>query len=350
VPDRSLPDEFGLLAGEWDALAGRTGASPFVHPGWVAAWWQAFGQGELQVLTGRDGDRLTAVLPVARRHGLVASPCNWHSPEFEIACETAADCAPMLDAIFSRRPQMVSLRLLDGESEALEQLHAAATRAAYHVASRTVAQCPFVAVDGDWDSYERRLSRNLRGDLARCRRRLEELGTVSVEVSHSIIDLEAAFELERLGWKGARGTAMASRPRTRRFYEEIARWAEARGWLRLLFLRAGTRRVAFHLAIEHRGIYVPLKGGFDPAVGACSPGKLIIHATLERAFGAGLRRYEFLAGGEEYKLRWATGTTERLHLCAFAPTVRGAAARLADARGRPLARRAVTRARALRKR
>lgn len=342
-----LPDEFERLAPEWDALCDRAAGSTFMRPGWIAAWWRAFGVGELDVLTRRENNTLSAVLPVARRHGLVRSLCNWHSPELDVVCNTSSDCTTMLEALFSCRPQVISMRLLDGNSDRLRELRAAAGGASYHSTIRTVARCPFVLIDGDWAGYERRLSRNLRGDLARCRRRLLERGPVSLEVSNSIRDLRSAFELEQLGWKGARGTAMASRPRTRRFYEEVARWAEAHGWLRLVFLRAGTRRVAFQLAIESGGSYVPLKGGFDPAVRECSPGKLIIHATLERAFEAGLQRYEFLAGGEQYKLRFATGTTERVHFCAFAPTVRGAAARAADARGRPLARRAVTRARRL---
>ena len=37
--------------------------------------------------------------------------------------------------------------------------------------------------------------------------------------------------MEALGWKGEADTAILSRPETRRFYEELARWASARGLL-----------------------------------------------------------------------------------------------------------------------
>src|SRR5690242_3076595 len=30
------------LVREWDALASRTAAPPYVQPGWIEAWWQAF--------------------------------------------------------------------------------------------------------------------------------------------------------------------------------------------------------------------------------------------------------------------------------------------------------------------
>ncbi len=348
MPAPRLPEGFERLAGDWDALANRSRASPFVRPDWIAAWWKAFGAGRLELLTHRGRGELEAVLPVNFRHALALSPCNWHSPEFGMVCADERAAGALFEALFSRRPQLVSLRLLNASDSIVKTVAAAAEAAHYHPTVRAQVQSPIALLEGDWDSYERGLSRNLRQDLRRCHRRLAEIGPVSLEASDSADELEAAFALEALGWKGKGGTAMASTPQTRSFYQAIARWAETRGWLRILYLRAGPRRVAFHLAFEHDEMYVPLKGGFDPAVSDCSPGKLMLQATFERAFEVGLRRYEFLGGGEEYKLRWATGTTDRLHFRAFAPTVRGASLRVADARGRPLVRRAITMARTVR--
>jgi CelD/BcsL family acetyltransferase involved in cellulose biosynthesis len=135
--------------------------------------------------------------------------------------------------------------------------------------------------------------------------------------------LADALAIEQSGWKAARGTAISSRPQTQRFYTEVARWAAERDWLRLVFLRLDGRPIAFHFAIEERGVYYALKGGFDPAFHRFSPGQLLIRATLERAFTRGLRRYELLGGDDDYKLRWATGTQERLLFQAFAPTLAG---------------------------
>src|SRR5207247_10269646 len=53
--------------------------------------------------------------------------------------------------------------------------------------------------------------------------------------------LEEGFRVEASGWKSRAGTAIASRPDTRRFYTDVARWASDRGWLRLAFLRLGGR-------------------------------------------------------------------------------------------------------------
>jgi CelD/BcsL family acetyltransferase involved in cellulose biosynthesis len=347
MPARTLPEDFERLTAAWDALADRTAASPFARPGYLRAWWRAFGAGRLEILTQRDGNELTAVMPLAHRPGLALSPCSWQLPEFRIARADDAAAAALFDELFGRRPQLVSLRFLDGSDDTVKQLRRAADRAHYHSAVRSMDSCPVTFLEEDWSAYERKLSRNLKQDVARCRRRLGELGHVSLEVCESPDDLEAAFALEQKGWKGSRGTAMASRRERRQFWAEITKWAADNGWLRLVFLRAGARRVAFHLALESNQTYVPLKGGFDPAVRECSPGKLIIHATLERAFSVGLRRYEFLAGGGDYKSRWATASSDRLHYRAFASTLRGASIRVADAHARPIARRVVSRVRPL---
>ena len=79
--------------------------------------------------------------------------------------------------------------------------------------------------------------------------------------------------MEGSGWKTR--TAIASRPDTRRFYRDVARWAAGRGWLRLGFLRLDGRALAFDFCLEHAGTHYLLKTGFDPAFRAYGPGMLM---------------------------------------------------------------------------
>jgi CelD/BcsL family acetyltransferase involved in cellulose biosynthesis len=338
---RTAAEQFAGVSQEWQVLAERVDAPPFLYPGWINAWWRAFGTGELQVLTERaDGD-LRTVLPLVSHRGLLRSPCNWHSPEFGIVRASAGDGDQLLAELFGRGVPQVSLRFLPADGPALEDLRRAAAGAGYDVTTRNSARFPVVWLEDDWATYQKTRSRNLRGDLGRQRRRLSELGEVSLEVREDTELLSEAFRIEASGWKGREGTAIAAQPDTRQFYTEVAEWAHAQGWLRLVFLRVGERVLAFHFALEHDGAYLPLKGGFDIEFQRYSPGKLIIDATLRRAFEIGLRRYEFLAGDETYKLSWANGTRERSDFHGFAPGARGTLLRAADTHGRPLALRAL---------
>lgn len=326
---------------EWERLADRTGAVPFLRPGWIEAWWRAFGTGRLDVLREEADGRVRALLPVRHRHGAVSSPSNSHSPGFGLLREDRAAGAALLSQLFDRHPAQVSLGFLNALEPSLEELTVAAETAGYRSLQRTLERSAFITVDGDWDGYERSLDRNVRRELRRCRRRLEELGRVTLDVEHDTAHLDEALAVENLGWKRTAGTSIVSAPRTTRFYTEMARWAAASGRLRLIFLRVDGRPVAFHLAIEEDRTYFPLKGSFDPQFRAQSPGHLLIYATLERAFAVGLRRYEFLGDCDPYKLRWTNEAYDRVLFQAFAPGPEGQARWAAFAYGRPLAERAV---------
>jgi len=334
------------LRAEWEALAERVGASPFLHPGWVEAWWRAFGRGALALCVVRHAPsgRLAALVPVRRARGALASPTNWHTPEFGWLAESADSARALCAALFAGRARRVALGFLAPAQAAL--LAEAAERARYRVLRRTLQRSPWVALEGDWASYERGRGKNLRGDLGRRARRLADRGAVTFEEhagAESAAELERllarGFALEAAGWKGERGSAIASQPATARFYAELARWAAARGWLRLCFLCLDGRALAFDYCLQHAGVHWMLKTGFDPACAELSPGKLLRRERLARAFAEGLRAYELLGAEEPWKLAWATGTRERELVQAFAPSVLGRLDHSLFAYGRPLARR-----------
>jgi CelD/BcsL family acetyltransferase involved in cellulose biosynthesis len=81
-----------------------------------------------------------------------------------------------------------------------------------------------------------------------------------------------------------------------------------------------------------------------------SPGRLIVEASLERAFAIGLKRFEFMGTADAYKLRFANDAYDRLLFQAFSPKAAGRALHAAFAYGRPLAKRAQAEGQRLRER
>jgi CelD/BcsL family acetyltransferase involved in cellulose biosynthesis len=266
--DANIERSIDPLAEEWDELADRAQAMPFVRPGWIGAWWRAFGSGTLEILTVRRDGRLVGVLPLAVRRGGVRSPTNWHTPEFELIAEDIEAVDGLAKALLSQGHRYIALAFLDEGKHDLERLSSAAAARRYWMLSRTIQRSPFMAIDRDWDTYQRGLSKNLRGDFGRQLRRLCERGRVSVEISdgRSRLDelLAEGFRIESSGWKASRRTAIVSAPETLQFYREVARWAADRGWLRLAFLRVNDAAVAFEFSLEHRGVHYFMKSGYDP--------------------------------------------------------------------------------------
>ena len=329
------------LAPEWEHLAERLQATPFLRPGWFDAWWKAFGKGQLEIWTVRDrtAGRLAAVLPLQRRLGALSSPTNWHSPEFGILADRPEALELLLTSLLERRPRRLSLAFLDDARA--DRVEAAASARGYRVIRRAQLESPYVTIDGGFDAYLDSLSPKLRSDLRRRQRQFEKRGAVEIDITCAErldAQLEEGFRIEGSGWKGAGGTAILSRPETVRFYTEMARWAAQRGWLRLAFLRLDGKPVAFNLCLEQGGVHYLLKSGYDEAHADIAPGKVLRFEMIGRAFCLGLSSYEFLGSAEHSKLDWTSTTRQRWLVQGFRGSPLGALDWSACTYGRPLAK------------
>jgi len=342
------------LREEWEALCDRAGADPFSQPGWLLAWWNSFGRGDLTVFAARDGGRLRAVLPMARRAGDLSSPTNWQTPSFGVVAEDAGAAAEVGASLFGALPRRVAAGFIDLGGPTRSSLVSAAVASGYRTAERTLLRSPFVVLRGSWEGFRARLGRKRHAEFRRRRRRLEERGRMTLEVMDGSEGLDAlldeGFRVEASGWKSRAGTAIGSRPDTRRFYTDVAGWAASRGWLRLAFLRVGGRAVAFDFCLERDGVHYLLKTGFDQAFRTFGPGLLMRHEMFSRAFALGLREYDFVGTDDPWKLEWADERRERILLEAFRSSPAGLAewavrvpGRRAAARARRAARKALAR-------
>ena len=150
--------EIERLSEAWDALADRAGGAPFLRPGWIAAWWRAFGRGRLEILTAGSGGKLDAVLPVVHRHGGIHAPSNWHTPQYGLL-EAAEGAGSVLVAdLFASAPQ-VSLGFVSSLTGEVRRFSDSAHAHRYSTLVRTQERSPLVVLDGDWESYEGRSER-----------------------------------------------------------------------------------------------------------------------------------------------------------------------------------------------
>lgn len=334
--------DVAAIADEWDDLADRVGASPFLRSGWYQAFTDAFLREGFEVVALRREGRLIALLPLHVRHRSLRSSTNEHTPEFGVIAERPEAAQILAEALFDRCPRSVYFEML-GVETGLHELDAAARAAGYRTIVRTTLRSPYVEIRDGWASYRASVGRKTRHEVNRLLRRLRAHGHASFEVYNGDERLEEllaeGFQLEASGWKADERTAIVSQPETLQFYRDIARWATELGVLRLAFLRLDGRPLAFSLGLEHAGVYYVLKGGYDPTFRCYAPGILLRHELLARAFAEGLARYEFLGADEPWKLAWTSTTHERFRFVAYASSATGLA-RWATARyARPLAAR-----------
>jgi CelD/BcsL family acetyltransferase involved in cellulose biosynthesis len=341
--DYAVERDDGPAAAAWDDLAGRVDASPFLHPGWIRAWSGAFGRGPLELHLLRQEGELVAALPLERTRLGRSSPTNFDTPEFGILAVDPEAARALADEVLGRVNGRLSLGFLGGGSE-LGEWRAAAGRAGRRAVERTLERSPYVEIADDVEAQVReRLGSKSFGELRRRRRRLEERGRVELEVADGQERLEPllaeGYALEGSGWKEAAGSSIEARPAARRFYDDMARWAAARGILRLCFLRVDGKPIAFKLGLEANGALHSCKGGYDPTESRFAPGHLIVWELLRWASARGLHRLELLGDAYPWKLEWTDVARERVLFEAFGSSAAGRSLWLAERYGRPIAKR-----------
>ncbi len=317
------------LEAEWEELADRIGAPPFLRPGWFDAWRGAFGEGEPRTVEFRRDGELQGIVPLLAQGRRLVSQTSWHSPSFTpLALDDSARHELAL-SLFAQPEPVVDLNLLAMEhAGGIEALASAAREAGRLPVVRELVRAPFVGLPGSYEDYLGNLSGNRRRALRRKRRRLEEVGEVSFEVHDGSADLDSLlgelYAIEASGWKGERGETIVSKPELERFYNEFSHWAAERNWLRIAFVRLDGRPIAIQLILEYGDTWYLARMGYDETYRQHGPGAVLMNELIRYCCQRpGLKRIDLLGESEEFKASWATGEEPRYWLLAYRRTPAG---------------------------
>ncbi len=281
------------LAAAWRRLAAEAlEPNPFAAPALARAAADALPAAHAdRLLVVCDGDRLVLALPVRPRRRYRRAPvrtllaCGHQhafldTPLVDPATDPVAAAACALQTAAGSGGWLMFERLpADGPVRAA--LDAAITRRGARTRVLTADARPMVHRRDEATYLEGRLSTQRRKALRKARRRLEaELGPLSVR-DLAGDGVEPLLALERAGWKGRAGTALASVPGDERFFRAAmgaaAREQAVQGWV----LEAGGRPVAaLSAVIDGRGAF-HLKTAYDETLARVSPGLQLEVAVLE---------------------------------------------------------------------
>ena len=330
------------IRAEWSELAERARSDPFAMPGWIETWHRSFDGGRLEVHGLRRNGELVALAPLIGKGRVLGSPTNWHTPHYEILALDSEAADSLIRHTVSRMPARLRIRFAPASGVTSAAFATACAEVGVAVFERTMARSPIIELEGDFESYRRGLSKNMRKNLNRRRTRTEELGELELKIIEGADELEdglaSAFAIEASGWKGEQGTAMASEPRTRSFYSEIASWAAELGMLRLVLLQVDGHPIAFDLGLQRNGVYYSLKTGYEAEHHRLGPGATLTNDLIRYCYAMGLDRVALLGSEDEFKRKWSDGAgVDLVEIQAF----RGPLAlldRLTQVEGKSLAR------------
>ena len=327
----------------WERLRQAAPTEPlFLTPDWLETWCRHLGSGHPLVFGVVDGGETIALAPIDRvwvGGFAVLRPLGLGVSDYfdlllpEDGVRRRAALSTLAGALVERGGawDALDLRGLPAESPTVQELTDAVTARGMRHALLPGYTRPGIALEGTWDTFLDAQPGRFRYNLRSRLRRLGERGPVrfrTVTRPHEVRwAMVALAELHARRWKGQHtATIFSSSSAARRFYAEAAQRYAERGLLDLTLLEVDGRPVAGSLGFIDRGTYYYYVPAWEPELAPLAPSSLLLAHLVERAYGLGLTRFDFMLGDEPYKARWANEERETVNLVVGAPTLRGQAA------------------------
>ena len=353
VTEVTTPKGLRSLEPVWNEVFQRSETrSPFLAYEWILTWWEVFGEGqELWVLVLEDERGAAAIAPFARALRRLG-PLTYRSVEllgtgrlrflgmgladradFLLARRREECAAEVLRWLATQRSRwdVVDLRFVPDSSTTVRVLRAESAGVGLRISDQLCAESPYLTLSGTFDEYLGRRSNNFRKGLERKLRKLGEKGTVSFEIGPArkgdILDaLADVVDVSRQSWKGKQGTALMSHSKVQQFFEKLLPRLVTRDMAYIATLRVGPKVVTYDLGFQWDGKLWSYDSAFATQFSVGSPGVVLTARILERAWTEGVREYDFLRGGEDYKRSWQTRMRRELQVVLEADSLRASVA------------------------
>lgn len=334
------------IRADWDKLLqGVPTASIFSTPEWLLSWFAAYGAGR-QLFTVAFYDRSEGIIGLApltitlqrtpvghmRVLQLLGDGSN-DSDNLEILAIPGRErevVSSLCDLLVSERGRwdMASFNTMPADSPMCRELRLELKRRHWmtHADSHSCCAIPLPAT---WENYLQRQSPNERGKIRNLCRRLEKKYRVQYirccQPDELEDRLQQLFTLHSKRWqeKGQAGSFVV--PERRTFYRLLSSVLLNRGSIELWILELNETPVAVQYALRHRKIVYFLQEGFEPELKTERVGHVLRARVLRELIESGVRRYDFLAGVTDSKLRWGAVTDEYLLLTFARPLTLGGA-------------------------
>lgn len=304
--------DFASVQDTWrEILTQVKSPTVFLEPAFQESWWGSNGSPKLFFIAVQEEQRPIGLLPLVKV-GTTLQFLGDESvsdyldalitPDKEVAAFTGFRQALEQQSGWNTL-QLISL---PEDSLALTQLPQLAKAADWQFKQTQQDVCPIIELPASWDEYLAQVGKKQRHEIKRKWQRLEEKGQVTFRVvTDTIAEPTALANFFKLHAQSSLEKAQFWTPAHRQFFELMSATASRSGWLRLYFLDFNGQPAACMYCFDYGDSLLIYNSGFDAATyGDVSIGHVITAYTIQDAIAQGKKRYDFLRGGEEYKLRY----------------------------------------------
>ena len=314
-----LNGSLGEHAQAWDELSRRDfGGHPLLSAEFVESLLRSFAAGHEHLCIGTDAQGKPRAMCILQPE----SPMVWRSflpSQAQIGPSLLSEAAQAA-TLFHALPwgvQQIDLLCCDPDFMCHEELHAPQAYPLPH--ALTVS----IQLVGTYEAYLRARTKNLRANIKRYSRRIQDDGRpMMLRIHVAEAEVKAAVEryaaLETTGWKGEQGTALGSNVQQLRFYTDLLSAAAADRRAKAYELYFGEKLVASRLTYQRGGMLVILKTTYDEQEANLAPGRLLLNELIRHEFSTEAHRsIEFYTDASPDTIAWSTGQRWIRHLSLY---------------------------------
>jgi len=280
------------LRDQVDALFERAALpNPFFHPDFLGPSAAALGRGRVRLACLWSFDRLVFFAPVERLRFAPFIARLWTHASMPLGlplCEPALArhvAAPLGEGLARAGVRVLALPDLPVELPLMRAFGEGAAAAGFRVLDAARAPRPVLHAHGPGARpLDALIGRERRRTLARSARRLADAGELRRSVAQGgevAAALEDFLALERAGWKGRAGTAIASETGVEAFVREMSERSAPQGALAVHRLELGGRTIAAMLELSAGSLRIPWKIAHDPVFAKRSPGAQLLLEAIK---------------------------------------------------------------------
>ena len=314
-----------LLPAWAELLEAVPSASIFSTWEWLSSWWYAYGASrELITLAMFSADGcLVGIAPLCIE--TISIGGRWPIRLVRLMGDGSGDSdnldmtiLPGWEAVFvsvffeyleeeSHNWDAVRLNTFSDESRTPAYMAAELQRRNWTVFS-SLAPGVMIDLPDAWEGYLQRLSSNRRWLARKYIRKMERRSDLQLRKCEGGAglegDLATFFELHQRRWNATGEPGAFANAERRCFYMTLAPSLASRGWLEFWVLERNGQSIAANFSLRYRDTVYNLQMAFDPAHADEQPGNLVLTSVLRRWIQAGVRKYDFLAGDQQFKQLW----------------------------------------------
>ena len=326
-------EDFLALENEWNSLLKTVDHTVFSRWEWLSIWWKHFGKNKrLLILLAEEDNQIVAIAPlmylVRNVYGLrIAKIAFIGTPDAAycdfILGEKRKECMKLFmnylsnyrekwsHLTFSNVPELSkSIELLPGAFEKSKKVKVS-----------VLFDCPMLILPKSFDTFMNNLSSDLRRNIRKNQRRLQEKYTVefvnysnpkTVEKGMNIL-----FDLHQKIWIQKGRTGSFANSNVRSFYLDIAKSFSKKKMLGLYSLQADDNPLAINYGYKYKSEFHFSSQGRNGAYSRFSVGNLLISNVIKTCIEEDFSKFNFGRGNNLYKYRWGAQNRKNVKITAI---------------------------------